>query len=259
LLNAGACVSGNRLIARQSDSGTDLILSLSKDEAKIFAETIKRTIADGVTAGNFGYAARNAEGRLDLIRFGESFAESEVEISDDVFILRPDDAKKLVEPPRLERLTISPSNADVRPGEHVAFRACGLDQYGQPYQIQDVKWSAAGCSISAEGVLSASDPGRYVVEAQAGGLRAVASVHVEEEKAPEKKKEKVGGKIKWSGDIPPRKWTTFYTKVIAKFASAPGFTVRVSFEAPAPDHAATKISELKSSLRDLGLDENIEA
>jgi hypothetical protein len=220
-------------------------------------ESIKRTIADGVTAGNFGYATRNAEGRLDLIRFGESLTDSEVEISDEVFILRPDDAKKLVEPPRLERLTINPSNVDVRPGEHVAFKVHGLDQYGQPYPIQDVKWSAAGCSISADGVLSASDPGRYLVEAQAGGLRAEAPVHVEE-KAPERKEQETEGKIKWSGAIPPRKWTTFYTKVIAKLASTPGFTVRVSFEVPAEDQAAGKINELKSSLRDLGLDENIE-
>jgi hypothetical protein len=114
-------------------------------------QSIRRTIADGVTAGNFGYASRNAEGRLQLIRFGESLTESEVEISDDVFILRPDDAKKLVEPPRLDRIILEPSNVDARPGEHVAFKVSGFDQYGQPYSTENVKWSAPGCSISGEG------------------------------------------------------------------------------------------------------------
>ena len=78
-------------------------------------ESIRRTIADGVTAGNFGYATRNAEGRLDLIRFSESLTESEVEISDEVFILRPDDAKKLVEPPRLDRIVLNPSSCGRSP------------------------------------------------------------------------------------------------------------------------------------------------
>ena len=225
-------------------------------------ESIRRTIADGVTAGNIGYATRNAEGRLELIRFAESMTESDVEISDDVFILRPDDAKKLVEPPRLDRIVIHPSVVEVRPGERVAFKVSGFDQYGQSYAVEDVKWSAAGCSISGDGVLSVSEsPGRYIVEAHIGDLKAEAPVHafVAEEKDNGGKKDRAEGKIKWSGEIPPRKWTTFYTKVIAKLASAPGLSVRVTFEAPAGDQAASKINELKSSLRDLGLDENVES
>jgi hypothetical protein len=143
---------------------------------------------------------------------------------------------------------------DVRPGEHVAFKVSGLDQYGQPYPIEDMKWSAAGCSISAEGVLIASESaGRYIVEVRAGGFKADAPVHV---LAAEEKPEEEGRQpaIRWSGVVPPRKWTTFYTKVIAKLASAPGLTVRVTFEVPAGDQTTSKINELKSSLRDLGLE-----
>jgi hypothetical protein len=223
-------------------------------------ESIRRTIADGVTAGNFGYASRNAEGRLQLIRFGESLTESEVEVSDEVFILRPDDAKKLVEPPRLDRLVVNPSTAEIRPGEHVAFKVSGLDQYGQPYAIEDVKWSAAGCSISGEGVLSASEnPGRYIVEAHAGGLKAEAPVHVLAAEERPEGKDRRGGAIRWSGVVPPRKWTTFYTKIIAKLTSSPDLKLSVTIEAPAGDEAKTKINELKSALRDLGLNENIES
>jgi hypothetical protein len=221
-------------------------------------ESIRRTIADGVTAGNFGYASRNAEGRLELIRFGESLTESEIEISDDLFILRPDDAKKLVEPPRLDRIVLNPSSVDARPSEHIAFKATGLDQYGQPYPIVDVKWSAAGCSISADGVLFASEsPGRYIVEAYAGDLKVEAPVHVLAAEEKPEEKDPHGGAIRWSGLVPPRKWTTFYTKVIAKLASAPDLTVRVTLEARAGDQATTKVNELKSALRDLGLDENV--
>jgi hypothetical protein len=222
-------------------------------------ESIRRTIADGVTAGNFGYALRNAEGRLDLIRFGESLTEREVEISDDIFILRPDDAKKLVEPPRLDRIVISPSTIDVRPREHIALKVNGLDQYGQPYPIENVKWSAAGCTISGEGVLFASEsPGRYLVEAHAGGLQAEAPVQVLALEDKTEEKEPAGGAIRWSGVVPPRKWTTFYTKVIAKLASSPGLRLQVTIESPAGDQAVTKVNELKSALRDLGLNEDVE-
>ena len=223
-------------------------------------ESIRRTIADGVTAGNFGYASRNAEGRLQLIRFGESLTESEVEINDDVFILRPDDAKKLVEPPRLDRIVLDQPNIDTRPGEHVAFKLNGFDQYGQPYTIENAKWSAPGCSISEEGLFASESPGRYIVEVQAGGLKAEAPVRVltaEEEKP--KEKDRRGGAIRWSGVVPPRKWTTFYTKVIAKLTSSPDLKLQVTIEAPAGEQAASKINELKSSLRDLGLDENVES
>jgi hypothetical protein len=184
--------------------------------------------------------------------------ESEVEISDDVFILRPDDAKKLVEPPRLDRIVLNPSTIEVRPGEHVAFKLSTLDQYGQPFPIQDVKWSASGCSISSEGVFLGSEAGRYTVEARTAGLKAEASVHVlaAGEKPPENGKG--GAVIRWSGAVPPRKWTTFYTKVIAKLASSSDLKLQVTIEAPGGDQAAAKINELKSSLRDLGLDENVE-
>lgn len=55
--------------------------------------------------------------------------------------------------------------------------------------------------------------------------------------------EKPGGKdrggraIRWSGVVPPRKWTTFYTKVIAKLTSSPDLRLQVSIEASAGDQA----------------------
>jgi hypothetical protein len=126
--------------------------------------------------------------------------------------------------------------------------------------MQDVNWSAPGCSISSEGVFLGSEaPGRYTVEAHAaGGLKAEASVHVLAAEEKPEEKDKRSAVIRWSGAVPHRKWTTFYTKVIAKLASSPDLKLQVTIEAPGGDQAASKINELKSSLRDLGLDENIE-
>ena len=224
-------------------------------------ESIKRTIADGVTSGSFGYAIRTPERRLRLERFGESLSEAEVEISEDVFILRPDDAKKLKEPPHLDSLVIYPASAEVGPGEHVTFKVSGLDQYGHAIEIGEVTWLTPNCSMTPEGMLIASDnQGLYIITARSGGVEAEAQVRVIEKAAqggPERR-EAGGTIIQWSGEIPPRKWTTFYTKVISKIANTPGLTLRVSFEAPAEEGTATsKVEEIKAALRDLGLDEDV--
>jgi hypothetical protein len=228
-------------------------------------ESIKRTIADGVTSGSFGYAMRTPEGRLRLERFGDPLSEGEVEISEDVFILRPDDAKKLKEPPRLDSLLIHPASAEVGPGGHVAFKVSGLDQYGQPIDVGEVTWLTPDCSMTPEGMLIASDNQElYIVTARSGEVEAEAQVRVAEKTRAEAgaggggAAAGGGALIRWSGEIPPRKWTTFYTKVISKVANTPGLTLHVRFEAAAEEGTATsKVEEIKAALRDLGLDEDV--
>ena len=236
--------------------------------------SIKRTIADGVTAKLFGYASRDAVGTLQLDCFGESLSELEVEISDDLFILRAQDAERLLEPPRLDGLLLHPGNSEVNPGEHVTFKVTGLDQYGQSYPVANAIWSAPDCAISNDGSFKASDtPGLYLVTVEVDGLQAEAKVRVRQPVAATastaggSKNDSVGEepipgytekKIQWSGTIPPRKWMNFYTKVISKLANSPGLTVRVSLEAPAEgDSASAKIEDMKSALRELGLDEDV--
>ena len=55
-------------------------------------DSIKQTIADGVSAKQIGYA-RKEGARTVLERFGEALSEHEVEISEDVVILKAEDPK----------------------------------------------------------------------------------------------------------------------------------------------------------------------
>lgn len=103
---------------------------------------------------------------------------------------------------------------------------------------------------------------------QAGGKSVEARVQV---KLPEKKESQStdghdDGKkvqttqkaIRWTGDVPHRKWMNFYTKVITKFASSPGLQLRVSLEASDEGgDMLTKIEDIKSALRELGLSEEV--
>jgi len=50
-------------------------------------ESIKRTIAEGITKGSFGYAEKAPDGSYANLRFEEKTFESDVEISEDVFLV----------------------------------------------------------------------------------------------------------------------------------------------------------------------------
>ena len=222
--------------------------------------SLRRTIADGVTQGMLGYARKDATGQLKLERFGESLSELEVEISDDAFILREDDARKLMEPPRVTRLTVRPARAHLKPGERQAFTLEAFDQYGQPFQTQ-AEWSGTGGTIGSDGVYVAGvDVGFFGVDAVADQAEARVDVRISTVNEPETRPPPAAaGTIAWRGTISPQKWMTFYTKVLTRFVSAPGLKIEVSFEAPTkPEETRSKVEETQTALRELGLSEDVE-
>jgi len=224
------------------------------------ADTIKRTIADGVCQGVFGYARKDDRGQLVLDRFNESLSEAEVEIADEVFLLKAEDARILLEPPRLARLTIRPDHTVLKAGEQASFTCGAEDQYGHPFELPPLEWSAAGGTVTAEGLFTAGEnAGQFTVRAAGDGIEAIAEVRVAKEDGREREKEPGKGMIRWSGDVPPQKWMNFYTKVLSRFASSPELKLTVSFEVPAEkDTGGAKADETRSGLKELGLDDNVE-
>ncbi len=229
---------------------------------------VKRTIADGVSQGLLGYATKDDKGRLTLVRYQASLSESEVEIDDGVFILKKEDADKLVDPPRLAQITVTPEQVALKPGERASFTITARDQYGQPYTVPQTTWTAKGGSVDEEGVfLAGEDEGQYAVQVSTDGLQAIAQVRITKAAVapppsstgtpslPAKPEKQT---IRWSGEIPPQKWMNFYTKVLSRFVSTPGLKVRVSFEVPAEgDQAGSKANEASSGLKELGLDDSV--
>jgi hypothetical protein len=60
-------------------------------------ESLKRTIAEGITKGLFGYAEKTPDGSYVNLRFGEKTFESDVEISEGVFLLPKEVAQAIKE------------------------------------------------------------------------------------------------------------------------------------------------------------------
>jgi hypothetical protein len=228
-------------------------------------ESIKRTIADAVSGGQAGYADRDAQGRLKLRRRpSEAMHESEVEISDEVFILKAADAQKLVEPPRLAQLRLSPENVPaLKSGEVATFAAQGVDQYGEPFAPTELAWSATSGEIDQQGKFRAGDEaGLFTVTAAAGAVTASAQVRIAgaDEPAPPAPPPTAGGQLLlWSGEVPSQKWMNLYTKVLSRFASSNDLQLTVSFRAkPGDTEAAARLEEVRAALRELGLDDNVE-
>lgn len=190
---------------------------------------------------------------------------TDVELSEDVYILKAEDAQKLLEPPRLARLVIRPEQATIKVGERAEFSVSAQDQYSQPFATPAVQWSAKGGTVSSEGVLTAGETGGvYSVHAHAGALEAIAEVRTTTKQDGGDGKgggTKPQGKrvVSWRGTVPPQKWMNFYTKVLTRFSSTPGLKLEVSFQVPLdPDQADAKANEAKSGLKELGLGEDVD-
>jgi hypothetical protein len=65
--------------------------------------------------------------------------------------------------------------------------------------------------------------------------------------------------LMWTGEVPPQKWTTFYTKVLTRFATTKGLKIKIDFEVSQADGISEqKVEETKVALRELGLDDDVE-
>lgn len=224
------------------------------------ADAVKRTICDGVTQGAFGYASKDASGKIKLEKLRESLFDADVDIADDVYIIKADDAQKLLEPPRLAKLAIRPEQVTLRIGEQASFSCAAVDQYGHPFAAPTAAWSGTGGTITADGLFTAGPTGGlHTVRAEAAGQEALAEVRIVTKDEPPPPPPPPGEQIvRWRGAVPPQKWMNFYTKVLTRFAANPGLKIEVSFEVPIErEQAKAKADETRAGLKELGLDDNV--
>lgn len=227
-------------------------------------ESVKETIARGVDSKLFAYVCKSTDGAYDPFLFGGGLSAEEVEISEDVFIITGEEAKKHIEPPKLTSVIVSPENAYIEPGKKQTFIAKGLDQHNREMPIEGVAWSATGGTIDSDGVfLPGKDEGNFVVKATIGQIRGSASFTIAKPGTIaidiEKKVEPgVAKKLSWIGEIPTQKWMNFYTKVLSKFASGESLKITLNVEATPKDGVSDqKVEETKAALRELGLDDDV--
>ena len=222
-------------------------------------ETIKDTIARGVRDGHVAYVAKSPKGGYDPFLYKTNLEASEVELSDDVFILTAKEAEKHIKPPELTHLLISPSETQLKAGTKQTFTAEGIDQFGEPIEIGDVEWTATGGAIGSDGVFKAAeDEGNFLVTAEAKGKTGTATVIVAKEGKPKPLPPPKAGQMIWTGEVAPQKWTNFYMKVLTKLVSGGEVKLNVSIEAKPKDGVTDQqVEEMKAALRGLELDDDV--
>lgn len=169
-------------------------------------EVITQTIAAGVTAKQFGYVGKNAEGLYQPSFFGESLGITNIEITEEMYIVPKAVAESIA------------SGVVLGPKDLPKVGPDGTVTTPVTPQAEPPKGAKSGESPKVEKVTS----------------------------------------LKWQGEIPHQKWMTFYTKILSKFASPGGLKVNLEVEAkPEGGISKQKVEETKTSLRELGLSDNI--
>jgi hypothetical protein len=185
---------------------------------------------------------------------------AEVEISEDLFVITAEEAKKNVENPKLTSLVIQPAQTRIEPKKKTIFQANGIDQFGRTMPVEKVHWSATGGTIADDGVFAAGeDEGSFVVKAKAGTIEASTSIFIAKTGSASSK---TAGKqlgFKWTGEIPSQKWMNFYTKVLSKHVGSGALKLTVSVEVnPEGGLSEQRVQEAKAALRELGLADDVQ-
>lgn len=226
-------------------------------------DSIKETIARGVSNAIFAYVGKTPDGKYKPFHFQESINASDIEISDDMFIITGEEAKKQIEPPKLTRLEISPANILIQPGKSHGFLAKGFDQHDNAIEATGIDWAAQGGNIDGKGVFRADkEEGNFKITASVAKLTAYAEVVISKEVVPPPpppppKPEEIK-KVKWSGELQPQKWMNFYTKVLSKHVTSGALKITLNVEINQTEGISKqKIDEMKTALRELGMEDDI--
>jgi Protein of unknown function (DUF499) len=176
------------------------------------AEAIKDTIARGVSGGQIAYVGKLSNSGYDPFHYNKGIVATEVEISDEVFIL----PKEAAEAYRQQQSTISVAT---------------------PAPVTTAEKLAAG---------AVAQPPLFVPTTETA------------EKEEEDSEPLAIHRLRWSGEIPAQKWSTFYQRVLSKFAVGKGLKLTINIEvAPENGLTAQKVEETKLALRELGLGDEV--
>ncbi len=200
------------------------------------ADAVTEAIARGVREGLLAYVGKTSGDKYEPFEFKNSnFQANDVEISDDLFILKGEEAEdyliKITDPPKLTKLLITPTEIKLKPETVYTFKVEGKDQYDQPFTVEKVNWTTTGGEIDSQGVLnSPKDIGSFLVTAKVDQVQAETRFTVfdsndtsssssgdtngttETGTTGEQDSISESQGISWQGEITPQKWMQFYTK-----------------------------------------------
>ncbi len=203
------------------------------------ADVVKQTVSRGVEAGVFAYVSKLGDGSYKPFVFGTPLSVLEVEVTDDVFLIRKEDAQAYVEKQNAPKPE-EDGDGDDDTGDGGTTDA---DDTGSrdPFKYPD------------------PDPKTGVLIARDGGNDDQAKDGDDDKTGEDDSQPSTSTGFRWRGEISPQKWMNFYTKVMARFATTGGLRVVLDLEVePAGGVTKQRLDETRLALRELGLSEELE-
>jgi len=190
--------------------------------------SLKETIARGVSDGMLAYVGHGTNNTYDPFLYKQSLSTTQVDLADDVFIITRDAAEQYLQ-----------KQAQPQPG------LGGITELLPEEGTSDPDVSVGGNSRQSSDPTGGEQKDASQDSPQTGGRPA-----------PGTKKLR---RASWRGTVPGRKWTLFYSRVLTPFAQIDGVTITVQIEiAPGAGIDPHQVEDMKTGLRDLGLDDTIE-
>jgi hypothetical protein len=236
-------------------------------------EAIKETIAKGISAGLLAYIGKTPSGKYEPFIYKETLSPTEVELSEDVFIISAKTADEYLQTIRdgvsVAAVRLYPTSVSLMPGNRQTFQVECFDRNGDKVVPGYITWAASDGTIDEHGVFEAGPVGNVQITATVGDVGGHANVRVEEKitgggpgptppNLPPGHTQKAT-RFGWSGEIPAQKWTNFYMKVLSKFALGHNLKITVNVDVvQSGGISEQKIEEAKSALRELGLGDDLD-
>lgn len=178
-------------------------------------ENIKDTIARGVANGQIAYVGKSPTGKYQPFLIERTMVPTDVEISDEVFIITRETADAYRE-------------AQKRPEPAVP----------------------ATTQVGDDGGKTSDGPTPAPQGSPISGTKAQSGTGIETPAEPTP--------VAWSGEVPAQKWMNFYTKVLTKLGVGTGLKLTVNVEYKSDKSVSPqKLEEVRSALRELGLDDKL--
>ncbi len=228
---------------------------------------LKTAIVKGVQNGFLAYVGKNGFA-YEPFYFKQTISESEIEISEDMYILRGSDAEQSIAPPTLTSLNIVPKVGNIIPGSVIKFDFNAYDQNGERLGSTKVEWLCSAGNITQDGEFTAPVYGGDVkLTVRSGEVVESVTFKVFAQESQSQTleipqmikpidKPVIKEKISWSGEIPRHLWMIFYTKVLGLLQNEESLKIKVSFEVEMPsDQASQKKEDISQAVKDLGLKE----
>ena len=240
-------------------------------------DAVKDAIARGVKDGTLALVGKASGDRYEPFEFKTDLAASQIEISEDLFIIKSEVAaaylQRITDPPKLSALIISPTQMQLEPSKKQTFLVRGRDQYDKEIAIGEIQWITTGGNIEPNGVLTGGEnEGNFTVTATAETISAIAEFTVKSSNGVIAKKTATISQLpdpktiplppkglRWIGEISPQKWMNFYTKVLSKFASDKNVKLTVKIEVSIEGEVSQqRRDETKIALQELGLNDEVD-